>query len=382
MAQLPDEKYLKDFKSVGLKMTVALLPCIRFLILLITKTLCADDTDPRGARFHSLVLRNASDSAVDTLQSQSEQRFDFQQLGSLGELLGEGTYGSVRLLWGSQGDTNGFQIAVKSFWDVESKTDINHEFLVASSLQHPNIVSTFDLRETFNGTHTLYHQFMEYLPYNLPAFTTAFLRPRQNLYRVFRQVCEGVAYLHSCGLAHLDLKPENILVTSEGIPKIIDFGSSEAVVPAAPLLTSSASNTSVPVLVRGPRGSEPYMPPEVYGEAAYDGLKADIWALGIVFVQIALEDYAMPWAFSAMEDTAFATFVGSATEEQNTVENEAATDPRMHHQTQEVASPVRMTREELLRHLPRESRSMVGRMLDLKPAGRPSIDEVLEAPWL
>lgn len=60
---------------------------------------------------------------------------------------------------------------------------------------------------------------------------TPFLRLRQHVFGVFRQIYQGVAYMHSRGLAHLDLKPENVLLNSEGAPKIIDFGSSEAITP-------------------------------------------------------------------------------------------------------------------------------------------------------
>ncbi|KAM0795659.1 kinase-like domain-containing protein, partial [Usnea florida] len=213
-----------------------------------------------------------------------------------GDHLGEGTSGSVRLLDEPQHHAGNFQIAVKSFWDVGSSVDIRHEYLIASSLQHPNLIHTLDFRESFTGTHTAYHLLMEYLPYDLPAYTRVFLRPRQHLFRIFRQICQGVAYMHSRGLAHLDLKPENVLVNSEGTPKIIDFGSSEVVTPILLLPHSTCVVVGRNNLVHGVRGSEPYMPPEVYGEAKYDSQKADVWALGIMFVQIALGDYGMPWS--------------------------------------------------------------------------------------
>ena len=110
------------------------------------------------------------------------------------------------------------------------------------------------------------------------------------------------------------------------------------------------------------------MPPEVYGEAKYDGQKADVWALEIMFVQIALGDYAMPLSFSAMEDAAFAAFVGLAVEEETTFEtNEDVLEPETR-QAHRLSSPVRISRAELLGHLPRGSRSMVARMLGFRPS--------------
>ena len=40
----------------------------------------------------------------------------------------------------------------------------------------------------------------------------------------FRQLLEGVDYLHKCNFCHRDIKPENILFTENGRLKIIDFG--------------------------------------------------------------------------------------------------------------------------------------------------------------
>ena len=354
-------------KGVGLKMIFSLFPNIWFLLSLTSTGLCTEGLSRRCPQSKIGNLLKDTNSAVGILQSQSA---DFP-LASLGGLLGEGTSGSVRLLHEPDDYASKHQIAVKSFWDVDSNADICHEFSVASSLKHPNIIRTFDLRKTFNGTHTIYHQFMEYLPYDLPTFTAAFPHHRQQIYRIFRQVCQGVAYMHNRGLAHLDLKPENVLVSNEGIPKIIDFGSSEAVlpVPLSPPVTCVVTGHNVPT--HGIRGSEPYMPPEVYGEAKYDGQKADVWALGILFVQIALDDYRMPWSFSAMEDKAFASFVGASVEEETILGN-----------GHNSSLPVRMSREELLRYLPRGSRDMVRRMLYLDPGRRPLIEEVLGDPWL
>ena len=52
---------------------------------------------------------------------------------------------------------------------------------------------------------------------------------RLTLIKWFREVCEGVQYLHGyneTGILHKDLKPGNILLTRNGKVKIIDFGSS------------------------------------------------------------------------------------------------------------------------------------------------------------
>ena len=45
--------------------------------------------------------------------------------------------------------------------------------------------------------------------------------------KIFKEILEGVLYLHSIGIIHRDLKPENIMISYDGdepVPKIIDFG--------------------------------------------------------------------------------------------------------------------------------------------------------------
>jgi serine/threonine protein kinase len=94
---------------------------------------------------------------------------------------------------------------------------------------------------------------------------------------IFFQIILGLNWVHECGIAHRDLKPENIILDDNLNAKICDFG--------------FARHTDT--LLTTPCGSVHYVAPEVIQGGAYDGLKADIWSLGIILY--VLETGHLPW---------------------------------------------------------------------------------------
>lgn len=88
--------------------------------------------------------------------------------------------------------------------------------------------------------------------------------------RCFRQVAQGVHFLHANGIAHRDLSLENVLI-ADGVAKICDFG----------LSTESDRVCKEKV------GKAYYMAPEVVAEHEYDPAAADMWSLGVMlFIMI------------------------------------------------------------------------------------------------
>ena len=85
---------------------------------------------------------------------------------------------------------------------------------------------------------------------------------------IFKQIAEGLQYLHQKNVAHRDMKLENILIDEEGNVKIIDFGFS--------LVTPKTKPLNVCC------GTPSYMSPELMARKNYYGHLVDIWALGII----------------------------------------------------------------------------------------------------
>ncbi|RHY63507.1 hypothetical protein DYB30_008092 [Aphanomyces astaci] len=98
----------------------------------------------------------------------------------------------------------------------------------------------------------------------------------------FRELVDGLEYLHTNSICHRDLKPENILVGKHGVVKIADFGVAHFFDESAAAMPSPrAANNSRPSkgFVTNSAGTYAYMPPESL--APYSAFVADIWALGV-----------------------------------------------------------------------------------------------------
>ncbi|XP_075059783.1 interferon-induced, double-stranded RNA-activated protein kinase-like [Mixophyes fleayi] len=92
---------------------------------------------------------------------------------------------------------------------------------------------------------------------------------------IFRQILEGVKYMHDQQFIHRDLKPANILFTKDFIVKIGDFG----------LVTQMTGEHETQALQRTQgTGTPPYMAPE-QKEDMYEN-EVDIFALGLILVEL------------------------------------------------------------------------------------------------
>jgi protein-serine/threonine kinase len=106
----------------------------------------------------------------------------------------------------------------------------------------------------------------------------------------FKQLVCGINYLHNTGVAHRDLKPENLLLTSDGVVKITHFSAAEWL--RQPWETAAD--------VKGSKircGSAEYLAPEVFLESEFDPRPVDMWAAGIIYMEMRMGK--RPWGFAA-----------------------------------------------------------------------------------
>lgn len=124
---------------------------------------------------------------------------------------------------------------------------------------------------------------MEYAPYDLFSVVMSGKMSRPEMYCVFRQIVDGVDYLHKMGLAHRDLKLDNCVMTPDNIVKLIDFGT------ATVFYYPGKHNISASGIV----GSDPYLAPEVLSRDHYDPRLTDVWSVAMIFMCMVLRRF--PW---------------------------------------------------------------------------------------
>ena len=159
------------------------------------------------------------------------------------------------------------EIAIKD--DAELR--FANEAKAASALDHPHIVTVYDIDRTDEGQ--LFIAMAYYPGATLKSkIARGPLRRRDAvLYAV--QIAEGLEEAHRHGIIHRDIKPSNVLVTEQDKAKIVDFG-------LARLVESSTVTDSGAVL-----GTALYMSPEqILGRTA--DCRTDLWSLGVLLFEM------------------------------------------------------------------------------------------------
>jgi Tol biopolymer transport system component/serine/threonine protein kinase len=166
------------------------------------------------------------------------------------------------------------------------------EALTASSLNHPNILTIYEL-----GREGEYHFIVtEYVD---GESLTKHIRPErvqlQEVLDIGIQVCSALAAAHAAGVVHRDIKPDNIMLRRDWLVKVVDFGLAKLSEHDTAELETKLYTTA-PGLVLG---TAPYMSPEQARGLPLDA-RTDIWSLGVVLYQLVCG--CLPFAGATMSD--------------------------------------------------------------------------------
>ncbi|KNE54181.1 HAL protein kinase [Allomyces macrogynus ATCC 38327] len=213
------------------------------------------------------------------------------------------------------------------------------EFCISSSLHHINVVETIDLIQDENEH---WCEVMEFCAGgDLYSVIKTGKMTMEEINCCFKQLIYGLNYLHVNGVCHKDLKPENLLLSADGHLKITDFGVSEVF---------KMCWEAEPHLSKGVCGSEPYIAPEEYLGAEYDGRLVDVWACGIIYYAMLYQ--GIPWRHATKDDPNFSYYVAN-----------------------------RLTNFEALDRLTLGCRDLMYKILDPNPATRATVSDILADLW-
>jgi serine/threonine protein kinase/Tol biopolymer transport system component len=170
------------------------------------------------------------------------------------------------------------------------------EAKAASSLNHPNIVTIYDIDSQQMNGETVNYIAMEYVAGETldHMIGRKGLRVRDAL-KYAAQIADALAAAHAAGIVHRDLKPSNIMVTSQGVVKILDFGlakvNEEKEIDA---YAETVHGEGSPVTEEGTiLGTVAYMSPEQADGKKLD-VRSDIFSFGSVLYEMVTGRRAFP----------------------------------------------------------------------------------------
>ncbi|KAI8899953.1 kinase-like domain-containing protein, partial [Globomyces pollinis-pini] len=193
---------------------------------------------------------------------------------TIGKTIGQGAFSKVKLA--THNDT-GQKVAIKVIdkklmEESAKKSKKIHEerekLLLLMRLNHPNIIKTFQVIETDEECYVV----MEYAKGGelMDFITVNGKLSEKDARKIFRQIVAGMDYIHRSNVVHRDLKLENLLLSQDKDILISDFG------------LGRTFDGETGQYMKTFCGTPNYAAVELISGVPYNGIKSDIWAMGVV----------------------------------------------------------------------------------------------------
>ena len=171
----------------------------------------------------------------------------------------------------------GAQVAIKfpkhsATNDRSSVDHLRHETRITRKLNHPGIVKV--IANDGGQDAYLVMEWLDGCSLRKILGECPILAPERAI-RISLALCDTLAHVHDCGVAHCDLKPENVIVDSEDDIKLIDFG----------IATDLKAKWWKQRRTGAESGSPDYMSPE-RAQGRRGDIRADIYSLGVMLFEM------------------------------------------------------------------------------------------------
>jgi Tol biopolymer transport system component/tRNA A-37 threonylcarbamoyl transferase component Bud32 len=195
------------------------------------------------------------------------------------KLLGEGGMGAVYCALDTKlNRTVAIKFLSEQLADAAGRRRFQREAQMASSLNHPHILTVYDVGE-LEGRQYLVTEFVDGAPLDEWAINKRTWREHVEL---MTQVADGLAAAHAAGILHRDIKPGNILIAKSGYAKLADFGLAKLYkTESFPTGPAKGATTVLGTVI----GTPEYMSPEQACGGTLDA-RSDIFSFAIVLYEL------------------------------------------------------------------------------------------------
>ena len=162
---------------------------------------------------------------------------------------------------------------------------------------------------------------------------------------IFHKILKGLEAIHISGICHRDLKMDNILMDQFYNPKICDFG-----------LSTELRGKDGSGILNDYVGTEKYCPPEILKGIPYNGVKADVFSLGVVLLIITVGHFGFVKPFKSEKHYKYIY------------------NKNFHKYWKEIGCDEQTLDEDL--------KNLYLKMVSYKPKDRPTIREIFESSWM
>ncbi|OHT03742.1 CAMK family protein kinase [Tritrichomonas foetus] len=217
-------------------------------------------------------------------------------------------------------------------------THFKNELIIHSQIRHPGITQLKDVLVDKKNVYVILER-CEGGDLNDLVLDEGGL-PESRARHYFKHIMGAISYIHNLGIAHRDIKLENILVTSQDCAKLTDFGLCKQASTDSPMMKTTC-------------GTLVYSAPEIIKEEPYNGMIADIWSAGVVLYAMVSNHF--PWV----------------------------SDPNLPPDRMVAETARQITEGDIqLPNVTYELQDLIGCMLTVDPADRPTAEDILQHPWM